>query len=245
MIDAGVTSYSFSPMTLQLDYLKNKKKIIPDFVIALIDHTDLNDEWCRYKDKIVFKNNKIDRILIENDNSNEIYNYKLRYHDKLEKILNSNSINLIKLLNIFFIKKNMKSNEPVKCNAKLISNLDQKNITMEKIEYFKEMANLYIDEVFDQKKDIKLIFITHPWKIHEDKKNIYLGDILKKIINERKEKLNIFLIDFKTQYPNLYLENKINKHEIHIKNDPTYHLDEKAHLIFIKFIINRITNIVF
>ena len=34
MIDAGVTSYSFSPMTLQLDYLKNKKKIIPDFVIA-------------------------------------------------------------------------------------------------------------------------------------------------------------------------------------------------------------------
>lgn len=242
MIDAGVTSYSFSPMTLQLNYLKTKKKFIPDFVIALIDHTDLNDEWCRYKDKIVFKNNKIDRIFIENESSNEIYNYKLEYHNKLEKIINSNSTNLIKLINIFFIKKNMKSDQPTKCDTKLISKLDQKNITKDKITYFKKMANIYIDEVFDQKKDIKLIFITHPWKIHENKNNVYLGKIMNELIDDRIEKSNIFLIDFKSQYPSLYIKNNIPKNQIHIINDPTYHLDEKAHLVFIESILNKVIN---
>ena len=243
MIDAGITSYSVSPMTLQLRYIKNKKKYVPDIVIALIDHTDFNDEWCRYKNRIVLKNNKIDKISIENDDSNEIYNYKLNYHNKLEKILNSGSINLIKLIKIFWIKKSMKSNLPIRCNAQLISNLSKENITQNKINYFKKMTNLYIDEVFDQEKEIKLVFITHPWKIHKNENNVYLGKIIKNIIDERDEKSNIFLIDFKAQYPTLYLKNKIVENQIHVNGDPTYHLDEKAHLVFIKFILDKIISI--
>ena len=86
-IDAGVSSYSFSPMNLQLNYLKKNLNYSPDIVVALVDHTDIADEYCRYKDKLIFKNNKLKKILLEKENSGEIYNYKLEYQKKIENII--------------------------------------------------------------------------------------------------------------------------------------------------------------
>lgn len=240
-IDAGVTSYSFSPMNLQLNYLKKDLNYSPDIVVALIDHTDIADEYCRYKDKLILKNNKLKKILLEKDNSGEIYNYKLEYQKKIENIINSDNFNIIKLIKIFFIKKKTNKNENKQiCDVKKISNLNNKNISMDKLNYLQKVANLYIDEVFENKKNINLFFVIHPWLIHDNKENFYWSNFFHKIIENRGEKENITLIDFQKLYPNIYLTENLEPEDIYVKNDPTYHLSEKAHLIFIKKVMEEV-----
>ena len=46
---AGTGSYSPSIMTSQLHLLRNDFNFDPDFLIAIIDQTDIGDELCRYK----------------------------------------------------------------------------------------------------------------------------------------------------------------------------------------------------
>ena len=45
-------------MSVQLDLLVNDFNIT-NIIVTLIDPTDLGDEMCRYKDKVVFENNKL------------------------------------------------------------------------------------------------------------------------------------------------------------------------------------------
>ena len=61
-----------------------------------------------------------------------------------------------------------------------------------------------------------------------------------KIIENRVEKENITLIDFQKLYPNIYLTENLEPEDIYVKNDPTYHLSEKAHLIFIKKVMEEV-----
>jgi len=241
LIDAGVTSYSFSPMNLQLNYLKNDLNYFPDIVVALIDHTDIADEFCRYKNKLIFENNKLKKIMIENDKSSEIYNYKLEYQEKIKNIINSENFNIIKLIKIFFIKKETNENEDEQvCDVKTISNLNNNNISMDKVNHLKKVANLYIDEVFESKKNVNLFIVIHPWLIHDNKENFYWSSFLHEVIKNRTEKKNITLIDFQKFYPNIYFSENLKLKDIYVKNDPTYHLSEKAHLIFIKKIMEEV-----
>ena len=47
LINAGIASFSPSPMTVQFQILKEDFNISPSVVIAIIDQTDLGDELCR------------------------------------------------------------------------------------------------------------------------------------------------------------------------------------------------------
>ena len=58
LINAGIASFSPSPMTVQFQILKENFNISPSVVIAIIDQTDIGDELCRYRSKIKFDNNK-------------------------------------------------------------------------------------------------------------------------------------------------------------------------------------------
>ena len=49
LINAGITSFSPSPMTSQLNILETEFKINPSLIIAIIDKTDIGDELFRYK----------------------------------------------------------------------------------------------------------------------------------------------------------------------------------------------------
>lgn len=48
IIHAGVSSYSPSPMTIQLDILRDDFAIHPSVIIGIIDQTDIGDELFRY-----------------------------------------------------------------------------------------------------------------------------------------------------------------------------------------------------
>ena len=48
IIHSGVSSYSPSPMTIQLDILRDDFAIHPSIIIGIIDQTDIGDELFRY-----------------------------------------------------------------------------------------------------------------------------------------------------------------------------------------------------
>ena len=52
VINAGISSYSPSPMTAQLYILRKEFKLNPSIIIAIIDQTDLGDE--------IFRHHKLD-----------------------------------------------------------------------------------------------------------------------------------------------------------------------------------------
>lgn len=241
ILDAGTSSYSFSLMSSQLKYLKEHFKINPDVVVSIIDHTDFSDEICRYKSKIVFKNNRIKRIDPEHDDSGEIYNYNLSHVSNMKKILN---IENDFLKNFFFISeiiklKFIKSKSKRKCNLEnIVSTLNTKELDFEKnLLYFKKIANLYIDEVFLENKNIQLILVVHPWLLHENLDNFYFANFFEEIISKRKEYKNIHLLNFQLKYPDLYIKNNIKLNEIHVPDDVTSHLTPNAHLVFLKNIM--------
>ena len=57
LINSGTSSYSPSPMKIQFEILEEKYDLKPDFLISIIDQTDIGDELCRYKHNIVEKEN--------------------------------------------------------------------------------------------------------------------------------------------------------------------------------------------
>ena len=75
IIISGTTSYSFSPTTVQLQILRKDFNISPNKIITMIDHTDVGDEICRYKDKLEFdEDGTLLGVKPEGLYSGEIYN---------------------------------------------------------------------------------------------------------------------------------------------------------------------------
>ena len=52
--NAGITSFAPSLMHLQYKILKRDYNINPNFILIYIDHTDIGDEFCRYKKNKVY-----------------------------------------------------------------------------------------------------------------------------------------------------------------------------------------------
>ena len=62
IVSGGSSSFSPSLMSVQLDILIKDFNIKPNILVALIDPTDLGDEYCRYKDKVIIEENKIKKV---------------------------------------------------------------------------------------------------------------------------------------------------------------------------------------
>ena len=104
LINSGITSFSPSAMTSQLDILQREFEIIPNIIIAIIDQTDIGDELYRYKN---VENDFFSKTL-----SAEIKSFKLNAIDNFNQ-LNFSSFKLIRYLydyyqhnrNIFNVNK--------------------------------------------------------------------------------------------------------------------------------------------
>lgn len=246
--EAGTTSYSLSLMTVQLNYLKENFDINPDLIIASIDHTDVADELCRYKNKTEINNNKIIKVNTENNYSKEIYNYKIDYHNKMENILIKNVPNILKIAEITLerLDYNSKQEKVMRCGTEeIIGYLKKKNLSEENLNYLERLANIYIDEVLNKNNDTLLLFVVHPWKSHYPANDsfFYWGDLIERVVSERKENQNIHILDFKKIYPDIYINNNIARDQIHIKGDFANHLTKKAHLIYLNQIFLHVENL--
>ena len=109
IINSGTYSYSFSPTTVQLKILRNDFNINPDKIISIIDHTDVGDEICRYKNMLEFNDDKtLLRVRPENMYSPEVFTVE-RYLSKVA-IYNSNDFYIVKFIKNKIFRKDVRNN---------------------------------------------------------------------------------------------------------------------------------------
>ena len=176
LVNAGTTSYSPTLMKLQYEILKKDFNIKPNIVIAYIDQTDIGDELCRYKDKMVH-DGKGNLIAIKNEAySRAVYDYTKIY--KMSEIILSNESKFIKNfkfvnfdIKYFFLrnyqryksskKYGWKNRNISKCRFRDIKKY-LNGINKNDIKYFQERVKDYLNLLLQDKKIEKIILITHP-----------------------------------------------------------------------------------
>ena len=245
LINSGTSSYSPSPMKIQYKILEKEYGIKPDFLIAIIDQTDIGDELCRYKHNIVenkdgtvdfikrefntgavmdaSKHYSFSRILLEKkDNINfHITNY---YFYKTYNELKTRIMNIKKF--------GFKDGGNYKCEFQQIQKYLFSLENNDK-EYFKKRTQEYLN--FLDKKDYlkKIYIITFPHRNHlNGSYKVNVSDI----IDELNLSSKIIHINF-----NKIIENKnFPTNNIYEVNDPASHLNEEGFVLYIKKIFQLI-----
>ena len=250
-ISGGISSFSPSLMSVQLDILEEDFNIFPDVLIAYIDQTDLGDENCRYKHKKKYKNGKL--ILISPElYSNNLWDYTKVYElTKISKIYKSNISKTFHILNFElkhgFIRLTKKisayiqNNNFQKCHFKKIENYLINPENKHK-KYFSDVVRKYLNNIKEKKHIKKIIFVTFPHKKHfklnnknEPMYNLNVSDIVYETI---KNTNNVVHINFSKIL--------LNNHDFDYENiwkDDEIHLKSINHAnLFIKNILKELNN---
>lgn len=235
LVNAGISSYSISPMNVQYQILTKKFNLKPSIVIAVIDQTDIGDEIHRYQslnfNNLSFQDTKIAsefkkkfiQILFYEKKPNLLKIslllkefYYSRYHQ-----FGSNHLLAIKYTIkrfLYLITNTQTVLAPLKYG---VSN-DEKSI-------LKLRFKNYIENIFNSGVK-KLVFISHPHKNHLINKNQYnvnISDILEEVIEKTNFQDKIIHINFQNDFNKLY-EN-FDFVSIWRANDPTSHLSIEAY----------------
>ena len=245
LINSGVSSYSPSPMKIQYKILEEEYGFKPEFLISIIDQTDIGDELCRYRHNIVeYEDGTVKYIKRELNtgavmDASKFYAFSRILLEK-ESFINFHITNyyFVKTLNQFKtrinnIKKHgIKNSGNYKCEFQQI----QKylfNLENNEEEYFKKRTQEYFNYLISREYLKKIFVITFPHKSHlEGSYKINISNI----INDLELPKKIIHIDF-----NKIIENgSFEKQNIFEKGDPASHLTEETHAMYLKKIFEII-----
>ena len=239
LINSGTSSYSPSLMKTQFEILEKKYDFKPDYLIAIIDQTDIGDELCRYKHNIVENNDGTVSYIKREFNTGAVMDASKHYSFsriilEKDKFINFHITNyyFLKTFNeiktrIFYIKKHgLKDSSTYQCKfqhiQKYLYNLSEKDK-----DYFKKRTQEYFNYLKSKKNLKKVFVVTFP---HEKHLNGDYKVNVSKIINELNLPSKIVHIDFNDIIKN----NQFQKDHIYEFNDPASHLNEEAHSLYIK-----------
>jgi hypothetical protein len=251
IINGGIASFSPSLMHVQYNLLKNDFNINPTILILHIDQTDIGDEYCRYRERKIYDNEK-NLISVERfDFDKQVFNGLKIYKYSEIKLHNNYIVKLIKLSNFsiqYFINKNFFRIKKIikhgyrtgdernyyKCRFKVIKSfLDNKNSKAD--EYFKETLIKFFNNL-DNQTNLKQIMITsfphrdHIKNIYQNNVSFLIDDVLEKYGNK------FFHLNFSN---NSFKDFDLDK--LYVVGDEASHLNPKYHNeIFIKNIIKKI-----
>ena len=243
IIISGTSSYSFSPTTVQLQILRKDFNINPNKIITMIDHTDVGDEICRYKNQLEFdEGGTLLRVRPESFFSGEIYAVKL-YLAKYD-IYDSKDLNIIKLLKYTVLKNKIKKNKkPLKCNFTELMRPVKVGLSKNEYIHLKEATIRYINAVFSDINVEKLLLVIHPHMKHfTGEYKFYFGNFLKEILQENPYKDKIILLDFREVFREVYFNDDKSKkyQDVYVINDPASHINIPARILFIKKAFNEL-----
>ena len=229
-INAGISSYSPSLMSLQLDILEEDFKIFPNIIISYIDLTDLEDENCRYKNNKIYENGILKSVKPESYSMyRTVFNYSRIYG--LSKISLSDSSKISKTFQLinFKLKYGLKKSG-IRFYRKYISNLESDKekvkkcyggeilkylIHDEKTKYFADQVKEYLTKM-EQKKHIDKIFlVTFPHKGNFNKIHINVADVIDSIVQDKKNITHInfsktLLNDKNFNYENIWAADQVH-----------------------------------
>lgn len=229
IINAGISSFSPSPMASQLFILEKEFKLKPSIIIAIIDQTDIGDELFRY------------RTLDKSSFSPVLTNLHKEFYSNVLLKLNTLSLSSFKLF--FFMKSYFELNKTIHNfdNLKTLKIISKKvkskffklpmvlsplrfGINSKEKEIFKKKVINYINIAFTNNKLKKIYFVTHPHYNHLSggKYKLNINILIDEIINETIFSNKIKHINF------LKLEKTFDK-KIYEENDVFSHLTTEAY----------------
>ena len=224
LINSGTSSYSPTPMYLQFKILTKDFQIKPDFVLVLIDQTDIGDELCRYRKNIVEDKNGIKRIKKEL-NSGAAFDYS-KYYEISEILIHDKKLKSFHITNYYFKKfffENKFKNNKCKFDdiTKYLYDLD----LGDKI-YFKKRLKNYIDYLSSVHYLEKVFIVTFPHQKHIS--NEYKTN-MSDIINEMNFSDKIVHINF----TDIIDKGEFPSKDIFEINDPASHLTDHFQALYI------------
>ncbi|NVK20156.1 MAG: hypothetical protein HWE30_15770 [Methylocystaceae bacterium] len=246
VINAGIPSFAPSPMTVQLQVLRQDFNFKPTYVAAIIDQTDVGDELCRYASKLEKEaNGHLIAVKPENIYSKEIFSTQ-RYLEN-QKIMRQDALGLTRLYHMLALRLDIREHKQKKrCGWNEIIRPIAKDISEEETRAFQETIQGYIDEVFAGNEVKHLFLISHPHRGHldvfkdENYKN-YTKALYESVVQSHEYSDKITLIDFSENFQQRYSSFNIN--EIFREDDRASHLSNTAYLkIFMPEILQNITN---
>ena len=245
LINSGTSSYSPSPMKVQYKILEEEYGFKPDYIISIIDQTDIGDELCRYKKNIIENNDGTVKSIKREFNTGAVFDVSKNYNFsriqlEKKKFINFHITNyyIYKTYNemktrIKNIKKfGFKGGESYKCKFEQVQKYLIK-INIQEKEYFKKRTQEYLNFLVEKEYLKKIFIVTFPHKKHlEGNYNVNVSNI----INELNLHSKIVHINFNEIIKN----NHFQKENIFEPNDPASHLNEDAHALYIKKIFKII-----
>tara|TARA_B100000963_G_C22565432_1_gene643431 strand:+ start:107 stop:1228 length:1122 start_codon:yes stop_codon:yes gene_type:complete len=245
LINSGISSFSPSPMKIQFKILEEEYSIKPDYLISIIDQTDIGDELCRYRHNIAENRDGTVNYIKREINTGAVMDAS-KYYSFSRIILEKKRFTNFHLTNYYFFKTfhelktklnyinklGMKESNNYKCKFQQIQRylLDLKN---EDKYYFMKRTQEYFDFLNSKEYLKKVYIVTFPHANHL-KKNYKVN--VSEIINELNLNPKIVHVDF-----NDIIKNKQFKtNNIYEPNDPASHLNEETHKLYIKKIFEII-----
>ena len=253
-ISGGISSFSPSLMSLQLDILQEDFNILPDIVIAYIDQSDIGDENCRYKSMKDYENGILKTVQPESY-SNRIWDYTKIYElIRISLSYKSKYLRTFHLLNFelkhgflrlitkakTMIKNKFKKEKFVKCNYPTIEKY-LINPKKEHITYFYNTIDNYLEKLKEKKHIKKIFLVTFPQKKHfktNDNETLYKLNVSDVVDNVLINKKNITHINFSKILLNI---NDLGPQNIWQEDE--IHLNSVIHAnLFIKKILEELNN---
>ena len=245
LINSGTSSYSPSPMKVQYQILEEEYGVKPDYIISIIDQTDIGDELCRYKHNIVENNDGSVKSIKREFNTGAVMDASKHYNFSRIQLEKKTFINF-HITNYYIyktyhemktrvsnIKKfGFKNGGNYKCKFQQI----QKyliNINNQEKEYFKKRTQEYLDYLVSKKYLKKIFIVTFPHKSHlEGNYKVNVSNII--------DELNLSSKIVHINFNEIIQNNQFKKDNIFTPNDPASHLNEEAHVSYIKKIFEII-----
>lgn len=248
LVVAGTSSYSFSPMEVQLRILRSDFDLKPTHLITVVDHTDIGDELCRYMN-LVELNDSGHPIRVNPESYLSKEDFSIKHFFDRNTIIYSSKFNIVKLIELGIIEISRKFfSGKERCEWEEIARPLIKGLSVNEEKYFRERMGSYIDSAFKDKSLLKLTFVIHPHLKHLEESvansyKLYLAEIMKGVIQSSAHKEKIHLMDFKNMISDVYFKEGFNSNpSIFVENDPASHLNDKAHSIYSKYILNHLDN---
>tara|TARA_Y100000768_G_scaffold378655_1_gene353358 strand:+ start:373 stop:1443 length:1071 start_codon:yes stop_codon:yes gene_type:complete len=219
---AGNSSYSFSPLTAQLTKLRDEFNIYPDFIILVVDQTDIGDELCRYKN-LRYKHKG--KISVKPDPVGTTRIYSIGNYIERCKILNSNGLAIKNLIDHrkFMVETTRNAEKDVyPCGIKSILKYLEEGLSNKNKNYMVGVINDYIENVFASHNLKKLFIISHPHRKHiTNEYKLDIKDLVYEVLNFTYHKDSIIFI-------NQFDSNNFNNLDhVFVKGDESSHLNNK------------------
>jgi len=240
---AGVRSYAPSPMTLQLETLRDDFSIHPSIIIGIIDQTDIGDELFNYKEQIYDTSGRLKALL-------PIGRHKTLRSlvVKREKNFTSSGFSIAILLKhaLYHFQDKIFNRAPsLVLGSDILSPLIN-GVDTSLRQYFSFRLNRYIEKAFDDSSVKKLILVTHPHRNHLVNNYIKfkgeVGILVNQTINRSRHKDKILHIDFLKSNKLDFLNN--NLANVFVDNDRFSHLTSKMYSeYYYPFIFSKLKNL--